>query len=175
MTEEILVNVTSSEVRAALVENGVLQEVLIERASRCGLISNIYKGRVSRVLPGMQAAFVDTGLERTAFLHASDIARNPHAEMPDEEEEVWCSDEQSASQYRLTAAPARGDRARRCCPRTPGRERSRRRSRPAKAVPSCSGTALSVPFCRAAPCPPPVASARARTSVSRRTLASRCR
>ncbi len=73
MREEILVNVTPREVRAALVENGVLQEVLIERTSRRGLISNIYKGSVSRVLPGMQAAFLDIGLERTAFLHASDI------------------------------------------------------------------------------------------------------
>ncbi len=77
MSEEILINVSSREVRAALVENGVLQEVLVERTSRRGLISNIYKGRVSRVLPGMQAAFVELGLERTAFLHASDIARNP--------------------------------------------------------------------------------------------------
>ncbi len=73
--EEILINVTPSEVRAALLENGVLQEVYIERAARRGLISNIYKGRVLRVLPGMQAAFIDIGLERTAFLHASDIAR----------------------------------------------------------------------------------------------------
>jgi ribonuclease G len=73
--EEILINATPREVRAALVESGVLQEVLIERASRRGLISNIYKGKVSRVLPGMQAAFVDLGLERTAFLHASDIVR----------------------------------------------------------------------------------------------------
>lgn len=72
--EEILVNVTSTEVRAALLENGVLQEVYIERAARRGIVSNIYKGRVSRVLPGMQAAFIDIGLERTAFLHASDIA-----------------------------------------------------------------------------------------------------
>ena len=72
--EEILINVTPSEVRAALLENGVLQEVYIERAARRGLISNIYKGRISRVLPGMQAAFIDLGLERTAFLHASDIA-----------------------------------------------------------------------------------------------------
>jgi len=87
MKEEILINVTPREMRAALVENGVLQELLIERASRRGLISNIYKGRVSRVLPGMQAAFVDVGLERTAFLHASDIARNPHEEAPDREAE----------------------------------------------------------------------------------------
>jgi ribonuclease G len=73
--EEILINVTPSEVRAALLENGVLQEVHIERAARRGVISNIYKGRVSRVLPGMQAAFIDVGLPRTAFLHVSDIVR----------------------------------------------------------------------------------------------------
>ena len=76
LKEEILINVTPSEVRAALLENGVLQEVYVERAARRGLISNIYKGRVLRVLPGMQAAFVDIGLERTAFLHASDIVRS---------------------------------------------------------------------------------------------------
>ena len=80
MTTEILVNVTPRESRAALVENGVLQEVFLERASHRGLISNIYKGRVSRVLPGMQAAFIDIGLERTAFLHASDIAPPADAE-----------------------------------------------------------------------------------------------
>ena len=73
--EEILINVTPREVRAALLENGILQEVTIERAARRGLISNIYKGKVSRVLPGMQAAFIDVGLERTAFLHATDIVR----------------------------------------------------------------------------------------------------
>jgi ribonuclease G len=74
---EILINVTAREVRAAVVADGVLQEVLIERASRRGLLGNIYKGRVSRVLPGMQAAFLDIGLERTAFLHSSDIAPPP--------------------------------------------------------------------------------------------------
>ncbi|HEY5666751.1 MAG TPA: ribonuclease G [Gammaproteobacteria bacterium] len=87
MKEEILINLTPRESRAALVENGVLQEVQIERASRRGLISNIYKGQVSRVLPGMQAAFVEVGLERTAFLHASDIARNPDEDAPDREAE----------------------------------------------------------------------------------------
>ena len=73
--EEIHINVTPSEVRAALLENGILQEVHVERASRRGVISNIYKGRVTRVLPGMQAAFIEVGLERTAFLHVSDILR----------------------------------------------------------------------------------------------------
>jgi ribonuclease G len=80
--EEILVNVTSHEVRAALLENGVLQEVYIERTARRGLNGNIYKGSVSRVLPGMQAAFVDIGLDRTAFLHASDIVRTSIADEP---------------------------------------------------------------------------------------------
>ncbi|MEE8281705.1 MAG: S1 RNA-binding domain-containing protein, partial [Gammaproteobacteria bacterium] len=75
MTEEILINVSPHEVRAAVVDDGLLRDFLIERASRRGLVGNIFKGRVSRVLPGMQAAFVDIGLERTAFLHASDIAR----------------------------------------------------------------------------------------------------
>ena len=73
MKEEILINVTKREVRAAVLDNGVLQELLVERVTGGGLLGNIYKGKVSRVLPGMQAAFVDIGLERTAFLHASDI------------------------------------------------------------------------------------------------------
>jgi len=73
MSTEILVNASTHEARAAVVENGVLQEVFLERTGRRGLISNIYKGRVSRVLPGMQAAFIEIGMERTAFLHASDI------------------------------------------------------------------------------------------------------
>ncbi len=73
MSEEILVNVTPRETRVAVLENGVLQEIFIERARRRGLVGNIYRGKVARVLPGMQAAFVEIGLERAAFLHASDI------------------------------------------------------------------------------------------------------
>ncbi|MFT3907368.1 MAG: ribonuclease G [Steroidobacteraceae bacterium] len=80
MSREILVNVTPRELRAALLENGALQELHVERASRRGLVGNLYKGRVSRVLPGMQAAFVDAGLARTAFLHVADIARAVPAE-----------------------------------------------------------------------------------------------
>src|SRR5687768_4156878 len=78
MSTEVLVNITARETRAAVVEEGVLQEVFVERASRLQLAGNIYKGRVSRVLPGMQAAFIEIGLERTAFLHASDIAQPEH-------------------------------------------------------------------------------------------------
>ncbi|ALP54567.1 ribonuclease G [Candidatus Tenderia electrophaga] len=80
MSIEILMNVTPHETRVAVVENGVLQEVIIERERRRGLVGNIYKGKVSRVLPGMQAAFIDIGLDRAAFLHASDIAQAGEAE-----------------------------------------------------------------------------------------------
>ena len=75
MTEEILVNVTPRETRVAVVENGMLQELHIERGWRRGVVGNIYKGKVQRVMPGMQAAFVDIGLDRAAFLHANDIFR----------------------------------------------------------------------------------------------------
>ena len=75
-----MINVSPRETRAALLENGVLQELFVERASRRGLTGNLYKGRVSRVLPGMQAAFIDICLERTAFLHVSDIVQPDDAE-----------------------------------------------------------------------------------------------
>jgi ribonuclease G len=73
MSQEILVNVTPREVRVALLENSILQEVHIERSLHQGLLGNIYKGRVNRLLPGIQAAFVDIGLDRSAFLHISDM------------------------------------------------------------------------------------------------------
>ena len=76
MSEELLVNVTPRETRVAVVENGMLQELHIERGSQRGVVGNIYKGKVQRVMPGMQAAFVDIGLERAAFLHANDIFRS---------------------------------------------------------------------------------------------------
>ena len=82
MSEEILINVTPTETRVAVVENGMLQEVSLERNSHLGYLGNIYKGTVSRVLPGMQAAFIDIGLDRTAFLHASDIYRVEREQIP---------------------------------------------------------------------------------------------
>ena len=82
MSEEILINVTPPETRVAVIENGVVQEIIIERTARRGLVGNIYKGKVCRVLPGMQAAFVDVGLERAAFLHASDIYCTSGREQP---------------------------------------------------------------------------------------------
>ena len=74
MSEELLVNISPVETRVALVENGALQEVYVERSHNKGLVGNIYLGRVVRILPGMQAAFVDIGLARTGFIHAKDMA-----------------------------------------------------------------------------------------------------
>lgn len=74
MSEEILINVTSMESRVALIENGLLQEIFIERHNSRGHVGDIYIGKVVRVMPGMEAAFVDVGLERAAFIHASDVA-----------------------------------------------------------------------------------------------------
>ena len=92
MSTELLINVTPSETRVAMVESGTLQEVHIERESKRGIVGNIYKGRVSRVLPGMQAAFVDIGLEKAAFLHASDIVRTPN---------VWRRTRSSSSKFAI--------------------------------------------------------------------------
>jgi ribonuclease G len=71
--EEILINITPQETRVAITAAGVVQELLIERAASRGLVGNIYVGRLARVLPGMQSAFVEIGLERAAFLHVADI------------------------------------------------------------------------------------------------------
>ncbi len=73
MSEELLINVTPQETRVATVENGMLTEIWIERAQRVGLVGTIFQGKVARVLPGMEAAFVDIGLEKAAFLHVSDL------------------------------------------------------------------------------------------------------
>jgi ribonuclease G len=73
MSEEILINVTPQETRVAVVEQGIVQDLHIERASSLGLVGNIYWGTVCRVLPGMQSAFVEIGLQRAAFLHVADV------------------------------------------------------------------------------------------------------
>src|SRR5204863_8483225 len=76
MTHEILISVTRQETRVAMLEQAVVQELHMERASARGLVGNIYLGRVARVLPGMQSAFIEIGLERAAFLHIADIWEN---------------------------------------------------------------------------------------------------
>ena len=78
MSEEFLVNFTPQETRVALMQGGIVQELHIERTASRGLVGNVYLGRVVRVLPGMQSAFIDIGLERTAFLHVADIWGERH-------------------------------------------------------------------------------------------------
>jgi len=85
MEKEILVNVTPQECRAAIIENGMLQEIFLERTSSRGLVGNIYRGKVIRVLPGMQAAFIDIGRERSAFLHAAEILPISESELIEDE------------------------------------------------------------------------------------------
>ncbi len=108
LSGEILVNVTPHETRVAFVENGVLQEVQIERTRKRGLVGNIYKGKVRRVLPGMQAAFIDIGLERTAFLHVSDILcpdsgdgerERCSTDDPEVEEEIEAEDDKGSARH----------------------------------------------------------------------------
>lgn len=73
MAEELLINITPMECRVALIENGTVNELFVERTAKRGLVGNIYNGKIVRVLPGMQAAFVDIGQSRTAFLHINDM------------------------------------------------------------------------------------------------------
>lgn len=88
MPNELIVNVTLGETRVARLENGVVAEVYIERARDASVVGNIYKGKVVRVLPGMEAAFVEIGLDRTAFIHASDIISDDLSHLSDELKDV---------------------------------------------------------------------------------------
>ena len=90
MGQEILINVTPQETRVAVMEHGIAQELHIERSSSLGIVGNVYRGKVCRVLPGMQSAFVEIGLQRAAFLHAADVMGchvdgEPAAERPIQE------------------------------------------------------------------------------------------
>ena len=82
MNEEILINITPQETRVALIQQGAVQELQIERTRQRGIVGNIYLAKVVRVLPGMQSAFIEIGLERTAFMHVADITQNnPQAQI----------------------------------------------------------------------------------------------
>ncbi len=84
----VAINVDLGETRVALIENGMIAELLVERAHQRSRVGNIYKGRVTRVLPGMQAAFVDIGLEKHAFLHASDLVEDLTGEEPESRDDI---------------------------------------------------------------------------------------
>ena len=82
-TDEVLINVTPMESRVALIENGVVQELYIERTAHRGHVGNIYRGKVVRVLPGMQAAFIEIGLSRTGFIHVNEVRLGAERERPE--------------------------------------------------------------------------------------------
>jgi len=86
MSDEILINITPPETRVAILENGVLQELIIERERKRDIVGNLYRGEVCRVLPGIQAVFVEIGLGRAGFLHASDVLVN--GEVPCDEKGI---------------------------------------------------------------------------------------
>ena len=93
MFKEIVINVTERETRVALLEDGTIVEVFIERGDHVDITGNIYKGRVQRVLPGMQAAFVDIGLNQAAFIYVDDViifSKDPMSVII----ELKCSEEQ---------------------------------------------------------------------------------
>src|SRR4249920_1838588 len=89
MGAELVINAASHETRIALIENNTIAELYIERSREKGIVGNIYKGRVTRVLPGMQAAFVDIGLEKAAFLYVDDVFVHP---------EIWEAEEVDTSE-----------------------------------------------------------------------------
>src|SRR5512137_2858312 len=119
----LVINAAGAETRVALIENGTIHEYYLERKREKGIVGNIYKGRVVRVLPGMQAAFVDIGLEKAAFLYVGDVYGDPdfseefeltegeHAtevtEVPTEEE----ADAQEAQAQAEASAPPPADGA----------------------------------------------------------------
>ena len=100
MTKDLIVSSTPQETRVALLEDGQVSELFIEREAHRGIVGNIYKGRVSRVLPGMQSAFVELGLERDAFLYVDDV-------FEDLGENLLTPEEQGGNGHARTEGPSR--------------------------------------------------------------------
>lgn len=106
MPQKIIINSTPYEARVALLENDALVEIHIERTQQRNIAGNIYLGRVTRVLPGMQAAFVDIGLEKAGFIHASDLFGGtlPAGYAEDEDEDAAGADDGELDTAALSAA-----------------------------------------------------------------------
>ncbi|MEX1298146.1 MAG: Rne/Rng family ribonuclease, partial [Desulfotignum sp.] len=112
MLKELVVNCAPHETRVALLENGTIVEVFIEREDETSIAGNIYKGRVQRVLPGMQAAFVDIGFEQAAFIYVDDVLDTESHKMftrfeqdPDMESDTESEDEESLAMDKQTWKP----------------------------------------------------------------------
>ncbi len=95
MASEILIQVKPNETRVAFIQNGVLNDLMIERNRQRGLVGSIFRGKVIRVLPGMQAAFVDVGLDRAAFLYVGDVKQN----IGDKTEIIWDDQDDKSADF----------------------------------------------------------------------------
>lgn len=129
MSNEMIMNVTPGETRIARLENGVLSELSIERDSELQVAGNIYYGRINRVLPGMQAAFVDIGLEKAAFLYVADVVPDMFSDIDDDDEEDGKNgngDEKDVSPENGEAEPSEADKDKKEDDRKGGRGRPRR-------------------------------------------------
>ena len=107
MTKDLIVSTTPQETKVALLDDGVVSEIFIEREAHRGIVGNLYKGKVTRVLPGMQSAFVDIGQERDAFLYVADVIEELDENLLTEEEQRGCM----RSVARWSAVAQRGQRA----------------------------------------------------------------
>src|SRR3989449_10371693 len=112
MSNILVINASGQETRVALIEQGTISEYYLERKNEKGIVGNLYKGKVVRVLPGMQAAFVDIGLEKAGFIHVSDLFGGPlpasffedeEGEETETEIETWAKEE--PAQTRDSALP----------------------------------------------------------------------
>src|SRR3712207_5308761 len=106
MNKEMIISSNGHETRVAILEDDLVAEIFVERERNRGVVGNVYKGRVSKVLPGMQSAFVDIGLERDGFLYVSDVI-SP-ADLFDDDEE----DEDGGDKNKRSGAAGRGARPR---------------------------------------------------------------
>ena len=103
MFKEIVINVTERETRVALLEDGTIVELFIERGNFVDITGNIYKGRVQRVLPGIQAAFIDIGLSQAAFIYVDDVIRNGFSDV--ERELAQIHSDESTEEFLLETLP----------------------------------------------------------------------
>src|SRR5512138_1636796 len=125
----LVINASGAETRVALVENGTIHEYYLERKREKGIVGNIYKGRVVRVLPGMQAAFVDIGLEKAAFLYVGDVYGDP-----DFSEEFELTEGEHATEVADVPDEQEAEA-----------EEARQQAGPAEAVPAGDAPALTPP------------------------------
>ncbi len=149
----LVINSAGAETRVALVENGTIHEYYLERKREKGIVGNIYKGRVVRVLPGMQAAFVDIGLEKAAFLYVGDVYGDPDfseefeltegehraevTDVPDEQEAEAEEERAHSAPPALTPVPGESAAAVGEASGAPAPDASRRRCRSRRPRPRC--------------------------------------